>query len=305
MVDMGLQELRFLAFIASQLPHGVAPVKGKPCDMEIDVREMARTFNLEEKSAYREVKGLANRLMKKIIEFDDESGCEIAVGFISKRKYHHGEGRLWFRFDEDLLPHLMGLTEKFTRYRIKDVYQFKRPTTWRVYELLKQYKDIGKRDIEVEEIKFKLGLADKYDRITNLRQWIIDPAIEEINSTSDIKVQYNKNKKGRKIVSFTFYITNNNDTLTRREQIRKKISTIDKGQSFCPELAKRMREDPFKVSPKQARELANLWSKNPDEAHQKLDALAERIAKGDIKSPGGYTFKSMKEAGVQHSLPSK
>lgn len=297
MSDMGLQELRFLAFAASRLPHDLVPEKGKPYDMEIDVQSLARTFEMEEKSAYREVKALADKLMRKIVQFDDE-GYEVAVGLISRRKYHHGEGRLWFRFDEDLLPHLMGLQGSFTQYRLKDVYQFQRPSTWRVYELLRQFKEIGKREIELEDLRWKLGLADKYERPIDLKKWIIEPAIEEINATSDLLVQYEQKKRGRRITALVFHIRDNSNTKTPQEKVRAVVEKLDTGTDNAPDFTRLLREK-YRVSPKKARELANLVA-----AHNavdrmtkllpKINARYERLAKeGRKTSLGGYVFKAL------------
>jgi plasmid replication initiation protein len=306
MFDLTLQGNRFLAFAISLLDRRQTPEIGQAIELEIPVMEFANAFELDQKNAYREIQTLADQLQRKIITLQPDQtldGSRVKIGLISKQKYHDGEGRVWFRFDEDLVPHILGLKDHFTKYRIKDVYQFSRTSSWRLYELLKQYKDIGKREIEIDDLKTKLRITGKYDRISNLKNWVLKPSIEEINSTSDIKVQYDQEKRGRRVVSFVFYITKNEETMTRREKIRDKLSTLDKGEDFCPELAKRMREEPFKVSPKQARELANIWSKHPEKAHAKLDVIAKMIAKGDVKSPGGYTFSTMKVEGTQHSLP--
>ncbi len=295
MTDMGLQEMRFLAFAASQLPRDLPPEMVGPYDMEIDVQTLARTFEIEEKSAYREIKALADRLMRKIIQFDDDDGCEVAVGLISRRKYHRGEGRLWFRFDEAILPHLMGLTERFTAYRIKDVYQFSRPATWRVYELLKQFKEIGKREIDVEDLRWKLGLVGKYAVVGNLKARVIDPAIEEINGTSDLLVGYDQKKRGRRVTGFIFVIRDNLSTKTPREKIRAVAEKLDTGKSFCPDLEAELR-DVYGVSAKQARQLANLAKGRESEVTARLPRITARYDGLETKktSLGGYVFRAVK-----------
>lgn len=303
MSDMGLQEMRFLAFAVSQLPRDLKPEKGKPYDMEINVAALANTFNLDPKNIYREIRMLSDRLMRKIIEFNDEEGRSIGVGLLSKRVYHHGEGRLWFRFDEDLLPHIMGLTEKFTKYRIKDVYQFQRTTSWRVYELLKQYKALGKREIEVEDFKWKLGISDKYPRIVDMRKRVIEPAIEEINATSDIKVQYDQKKRGRRITSFIFYIVDNQDTKTHREEIRAKLEkALPLKAPKNPDFAHRLREE-FEVAPKQADQLARLWEGREDQAEKFLARIKRDHEAGMVKSLGGLTFRILRDEGQKTFLP--
>jgi plasmid replication initiation protein len=302
MFDMGLQEMRFLAFAASQLPRNLVPVKGKPVDLEIDVSALAAAFELDPKSAYRETKALADRLMKKIIEFETD-GRQIGVGLLSKREYHIGEGKLWLRFDEDLVPHLLGLKENFTKYRIKDVYQFKSANTWRVYELLKQYKEVGKREFEIDELKLKLGLSKAYNRIDHFKSRIINPAIEEINNVSDILVAMDQAKRGRCVTKLIFHILPNEHTMTHQEKIKNKVE-----QAFPPhppqnpDFARRLREE-FKVSTKQADQLARLWEGRENQAAKFLARIKRDYEAGMVKSLGGLTFKILKNEGQKTFLP--
>ena len=302
MADMGLQEMRFLAFAASQLPHDLKPEKGKPYDMEIDVLALANTFNITGKNAYREVKALGDKLMRKIIEFDTDEGYEVAVGLISKRTYHHGEGRLWFRFDEDLLPHLMGLTERFTKYRLKDVYQFSRPSTWRVYELLRSYKDIGKRAIELEELRWKLGLADKYPRPIDLRKRVIDPAVEEISATSDMLVQYEQHKRGRNIVAFTFYMAPR--AVDREDLVRGYGKTQRALAAAAPDVSERLKS--LGVKKPMAVKLAQSFQTEARKKilEQRLKALESNWQEhGEPKNKAGYVVSAVK--GIMLDLEEK
>ncbi|NCC85017.1 MAG: RepB family plasmid replication initiator protein [Clostridia bacterium] len=307
MTGMGLLELRFLAYIASRLPRDLIPQKGVPYEAEIDVKSFIAAFDMNEKSSYREIKAVADRMRETTIEFQDAEGMEIGTGIITKRKYHHGEGRLWFCIDDDLLPHLIDLSSEFTSYRIKDVYQFTSANTWRIYELLKQYRVSGKRDIDTEDLRLMLGLGGKYPRSIDLRRYVIDPAIEEINATSDLLVDYVQKKRGRRVTGFMFVIRDNPGTKTPREKIRAKVESLDSGKSHCPDLEAELRET-YGVSAKQARQLANLAKgKEADiktllpKIKARFDALASKKT-----SLGGYVFRAVKAeltTTQQRSLP--
>lgn len=310
MCDLSLQGNRFLAFAISLLDRSLEPEKGVPVELEIPIKEYAETFNLTAKSVYTEIEALADQLQKKIITLESDqtiSGARVKVGMLTKQKYLDSEGRVWVRFDEDLIPHMLGLKDHFTKYRIKDVYQFSKASTWRVYEILKQFKKVGKRTIDIEEFKLKTGVAGRYPRPTDLKRFVIDPAIEEMNETSDIKVQYEQNKRGRVVVSFTFHIIDNEDTKTKQESIRAKLDKSDSGTSNAPDLAKFLREE-ARMAPKQARQLANIahMHKKTDEAidivqklKKKYDALPDKRT-----SLGGWCFKILKRELTQGSLVS-
>jgi plasmid replication initiation protein len=66
---------------------------------------------------------------------------------------------------------------------------------------------LGDRYISVEDLKKWLQLEDKYDRYNNLNQRVLTPALSEINEKSDLFVEYEPIKKGRKVTGIEFSIT--------------------------------------------------------------------------------------------------
>jgi plasmid replication initiation protein len=315
MCDLSLQGNRFLAFAISLLDRDlVISKRGEPIELEIPVVHFAETFNVTKKNAYREIEFLATKLQQKIIELPEDetlSGKRIKVGLITKQRYLDREGKIWIKFDEDLVPHLIGLKNKFTQYKIKDVYQFQKASTWRLYELLRQYKSIGKRSFDLDEFKWKLNIENKYSRFSNLKIRVLVPAIEEINKLSDIKVQYSQIKKGRKINGLTFFIKENKDTKTYRETVREKLEKDKSTRNKSPELARILRED-YKVSPKQAQQLANLAHKEETKIKRLLPELKARWERLPDKNPksgkpktslGGYVFKALRDELTQKNLP--
>lgn len=303
MCDLSLQATRFLAFAISKIdPFNVNPEKF--LQMEINVQEFAETFNIDMKNAYKEVEILATQLQKKIIQFrrDDR---RIKVGIISRQEYIDSEGRVFIKFDEILVPYLIGLKEQFTKYMLKDVYQFKSVSTWRLYELMKQFHKIGRREIEIDELKWKLNVEEKYDRITNLKQWIIDPSINELNELSDILVSYEQKKRGRKVVGFVFYIVTK-EPKTREDKINKAMTQLSqKATSKSPDLARMLREK-CGIGATQAKELINYavstgQEKLLEELSEKLPVRYDKL-KEKKTTPGGYAYKAIKAELMQQSL---
>jgi len=225
-VDLSLQGQRFLAFVVSTLDdtHDTsAPLPDRPIDLELDVLRFADLFRIPTCNVHREVERLADILQRKIITLPPDqtlTGHRVKVGLIVKQAYEHGQGRILLRLDEDILPHLLGLRSHFTQYRIKDVYQFTRASAWRLYELLRQYKGLGKREIALDELKGALGLgATEYPRFVDLQKRVINPAMIEINRLSDIEVEADPIRYRRTVKGMLFLIRPNTYTMTMREQI--------------------------------------------------------------------------------------
>lgn len=65
----------------------------------------------------------------------------------------------------------------------------------------------AERTIALPRLREMLDLGDKYESVKNLRVRVIDPAIKEINTHTDLRVVVTPERKGRKIVGFHFDIT--------------------------------------------------------------------------------------------------
>lgn len=305
MNSLSLQGNRFLAFAVSLL-HGQEAELGKPLEMEIPVKEFAEAFEINTKYAYAEIEKVADQLQRTIIQLQPNetlSGSRVKVGVITKQEYRDGEGRVWLRFDEDMVPHLLDLKGHYTQYRIKDVYQFSRSNTWKLYELLREKKDLGgKREIDLDELRWKLGLVDKYPRPIDLRKWVIDPAVEEINANSDIRVQFEQQKRGRRIVGYRFHIVP--QAVDREDQVRGYGKTKKQQASAAPDVAERLEE--LGVDRKMAVKLSQSFQTEARKKalEKRLAAIEKKWAKeGEPKSRGGYIVTAVK--GVMHDLEEK
>jgi plasmid replication initiation protein len=126
-------------------------------------------------------------------------------------RYIQGTGTIKMKFSPVLEPYLLNLKETYTKYRLGYVINFKSEYSFRFYEIMKQYEQIGERTITIEEIRELLMLEDnKYLKYSHLKARVIQKAIEEINKYSDIKINLEKEEKeGKKVVGLVFSINKN------------------------------------------------------------------------------------------------
>ncbi|MNG31189.1 Initiator Replication protein [compost metagenome] len=52
-------------------------------------------------------------------------------------------------------------------------------------------------------------LGEKYQSVKDMRRWVLEPALKELNAGTDLVVQVEPRRQGRKIVGFSFTITKN------------------------------------------------------------------------------------------------
>lgn len=104
----------------------------------------------------------------------------------------------------------MVIHKQFTSYDLKQISKFKTAYSIRFYELLVQFAKTCERYISLDKLRERLELKDLYKRFFDLKKGIIDPSIVEINSTSNLSVDWDTTKKGRVITGLVFLFQKNN-----------------------------------------------------------------------------------------------
>jgi len=210
MSKLTLTELRFLNFCLSQ------------CDTRKETNRQVKTNlnalktiypSMDQKTAYGIIKQTWTGMNAKPLEVieDGENGLElVGYAWIEEVRYNPNTQDFSFKITAGAVPHLLGIKEKFSEYRLRDVSHFSSRTTWMLFEYLEtlwEYQNSWR--IELKELKTKLGIPGKYPRWADFQNRIITPAIEEINANTELSVTYEKEKRGRSIFALVFFVTKN------------------------------------------------------------------------------------------------
>lgn len=99
---------------------------------------------------------------------------------------------------EDVIPYLTQLKTQFTQLMLNDVTGFGSYYSYRIYLMMMQFKSTGYCKIHLENLRESLELVNKYEATKDLRKWVIDTAVDEINEKSPYTVMYEMLKTGRK-----------------------------------------------------------------------------------------------------------
>lgn len=138
-------------------------------------------------------------------EIDDKGNInKYRSRFVSHIGYLGGQGAIEFVLTEKAREHILNLTKNFTLYEIKQLTYLGKYGI-RLYELLAQWRSVGKVEFSLEEIRTRLGLLlDEYTHMSNFKKRVLDFAVEEINEHTDFNVQYEQIKQGKTITGFLF-----------------------------------------------------------------------------------------------------
>jgi hypothetical protein len=116
-----------------------------------------------------------------------------------------------------------------------------------LYEILKDYQNIGRIRIEVDNFKKLVGIEpEQYKIFTMLKKRIIDTAVDEINEKTDLKVVYDLEKEGRKITAIVFrvsWLATHEIKESTNEEILQKLNAMGISASKAKELIGKHDED--------------------------------------------------------------
>ena len=177
----------------------------------LEAKRFAAMFGMDESNTYGQLKEAMDTLFGRHIVVRDihpESGFARVskVRWISTASYIDGAGAVQLRFATDMLPYITRLETEFTSYRLEKIGRMTSVHAVRMYELLVQYLDIGKREFGISQLKETLGIADCYTSIKDFKKYVLDAAVSQINEHSDIRVSYTQRKTGRTVTHLIFAI---------------------------------------------------------------------------------------------------
>ena len=176
--------------------------------------------------AYNEIKKTLQDLRDKSCWiYDEKTGDEVLVAWLSKVRTNKKSGHVFYRLDEDLVPYLFELKEKYLSYGLYNILNFRSKYSIRFYEMLKAHYDLRRSqyrkkryetpmiewELEIDKLRHMLMLdtdedKNKYKNFKDFRKYVIEAAQREINTFSNMYFTFEAITKGRKTVKVKFLV---------------------------------------------------------------------------------------------------
>ena len=177
--------------------------------LELNATRYAQAFNVSPDAAYLALIEAEDSLFKRQFTITNEDGTLTKSRWIQDANYRKGEGRILVTLTRVVIEHVTkidGFEQYFTSYHLKKTSDFKSVYAVRLYELLMQWKSVGKTPVfELNKFRNQLGIGvNEYTRMEAFKRRVLDIAIDQMNEFSDITVKYEQHKKGRSISGFSF-----------------------------------------------------------------------------------------------------
>lgn len=199
---LSIDEIRILA-----LTIGTMNPKSDQQVFDFTVADFVREFpEISMDNAYKQIQAAIKRIYDRSVRTEDSERVT-EFRWVSSRTYFKKEGRFRIAMTNEVMPYLTQLKGQFTQYQLRNIASFNSTHSIRIYELITQYKSIGSREITLEDLKKWLQVEDKYPRFNSFNEWVIRPALKEINEKSDLLVSVEQIKRGRAIHALKFLIS--------------------------------------------------------------------------------------------------
>jgi len=214
-----LQEQKLILTMLSM----IKPTDDEFQEYNITAQELSELWGVSVEHIYKEADEVTDRLHKRFVTLKDPNKEKfIKYSWLSKSIYHNGV--LTLKFNSELKPHLLQLSEKFKSYKLEQVLKLKSGYSIRIYELLKQYENIGSRTLNINELRNILDIAiDEYKLYSDFKRKVIQQAQKELQN-SDLQFDFEEIKNGRKVVEIRFII--NHSVEEEPKYLKTKLSFV-------------------------------------------------------------------------------
>lgn len=204
-----LAEKRIISACIAQLDSKRMPDPYKPLTVKLHAHDFAETFAVHPDTAYDELQSAAKVLRDRLIRYENPSAPKsrrvVEMRWVGRVTYAKGEGWLELAFWHEVVPHLVMLREKFTSYRLSQAAALRSLYSWRLLELLMQFKSTGLVRMPIEAFWSAVEAPESCQKdFGRLRVRVIEPAVKELGEKDGLQIEWNPVKAGRKVISLEF-----------------------------------------------------------------------------------------------------
>jgi len=200
--SLTLQEQKILLYLITK----IQPRDTEFTEYTFSIKEFCEICGIDNVGMYTSLKDtlkkLADRSFWAVI---DDNGTESLLRWITTVRTNPRSGTVKIKLHEDMRPFLLNLKKQFTTYSLIYILGMKSQYSIRIYELLKSYEKLKGCEFDIDDLKRKLD-CEHYQRYPDFARKVLSIAKKEINACSDLNVNYEPIKEGRRYAKIAFSI---------------------------------------------------------------------------------------------------
>jgi len=210
--NLTLQELRFFSIYLSK----INPYDKSTRTVTFKLSDFQKIMDFKRLNIVQ-LKAATDSLLTKLVHIPLESGGYDSFQLFKKcriDKNNSGEWYVSIDAHDDALPLMFDFKDRYFKYALWNALRLKSANQIRMYEILKQYETIGKREIKISDLRELLGIApNEYPRWNNFKARVLDSCQQALKETTDICFTYERGKTGTggKWLTIIFHISKNTD----------------------------------------------------------------------------------------------
>jgi len=181
--------------------------------VRLSAGDYAETFDVDLTTAYEQLHAASENLFKRYVRTTRKTRKgveEYKFVWVGGVRYHKGEGWVELDWFHEVVPHLFGLRQEFTSYKLKQASALRSGYSWRLFELLQSWKDTGLYQPTIEEFMLAMDAPTSCQTdFGRLRKRVIEPAVAELIQKNNMLIRWDTQRAGRKVISLEFKFEEN------------------------------------------------------------------------------------------------
>ena len=200
--------------------------------LRINASRYAEAFGVSRQTAFEVIVNAEKNLFERQFTFLDEREKSVRSRWVQQVTRLENESAIEIIFTIAVvneITRINGIENFFTKYLMGQTSTLNSVYSVRLYELLVQWKTAKKTPLfELEILRGQLGLGvNDYKQMNDFKKRVLELAVNEINEKTDLKVSYEQEKKGRKIIGFKFKVLAKDKAKNTKQEGAKNINTSD------------------------------------------------------------------------------
>jgi plasmid replication initiation protein len=186
----------------------ISPYDGILDFISFEVKDFCNLLKIQRRGMYKHLQEACDKLLKRTITIEYQKDDWKKFSWLHIIKYKKGIIKL--KFHPELKSYLLYCADNksYTKYLLENIIDMVSKYSIRIYELTKQYSKIGTRTFTINELKLLLGISpNEYTKHDDFRKRVLNPSKIEINGLTDLNIEYEEIKKGRKIEQIKYIIS--------------------------------------------------------------------------------------------------
>lgn len=182
-----------------------APTVTQDTEFKVSVDDIKSLFfgkkSKNVQNIYRDIESASKRLYDVDIIMELPNNKTLQTRLVSSIEYDPDNNEVVLSFASKILPYLTQLKANFTKYKLLEIGELSSIHSIRMYELVVMWVNQFQysKDFTIEEFKQVMSVKNKYKQFSELRRYVIETAINDINENTNyrVSVEYHKKSRGK------------------------------------------------------------------------------------------------------------